>query len=109
MVPSKTDTASSGQIGGNGMSLRDNIADEALEMTREELEEYDEFNVEDEFAFEDEFRERVGQIHELFEIHAANIVLGRMFDEGRLTLGDYLELVDHLAEYERDLDVSVLG
>lgn len=90
------------------MGLRDRIPDEALDMTQSELKESDEFDWDEEARTEQEFREHIGELHEMFEVYSAGILLARMFDDEHLTLGEYLELADYLEEYERDLSVDVL-
>jgi uncharacterized protein Yka (UPF0111/DUF47 family) len=90
------------------MTLRERIPDDALEMTHAELKESDEVDWEDETTTEEEFREEVGEVHEAFEVYAGAILINKMFDDGFLTLGEYLELIEYVEEYERDLDATLL-
>jgi len=90
------------------MSITERIPDRALDMTQSELQEDEEFNADEELATEEEFREHVGEMHEAFEVYATGVLLARMFDDEHLTLGEYLELVELVEEYERDLDATLL-
>jgi len=88
--------------------IEDRIEDEYLDMTNEELEEADGFDYDENIAAEDEFREHIGDLHELFEIHAAMILVARMFDDNKITLGEYLELADYCDEYLRECGADVI-
>jgi hypothetical protein len=89
------------------MSFRDQIPDEALDATEDELREIEGFPNE-ELKAEDEFREHIGEIHEAFEVYMGTILINRMFDDGYLTLGEYLDLMEYTEEYERDLETTLL-
>lgn len=90
------------------MTLQDRIPDEALDMTQSELKDADEFDYGEEMQTEEEFREHVGEMHEAFEVYAASILLARMFDDEHLTLREYLDLMDVVEEYEREMDATLL-
>lgn len=90
------------------MPIQDRIPDRALDMTKEELAEDDEFDADEHLETEEEFREHVGEMHAAFEVYAAGILLARMFDDGFITLGEYLELVEYVEEYERDLEATLI-
>jgi hypothetical protein len=89
------------------MSVKAQVPDEWLDKTQEELREMED-GPDDELAAEDEFRDEVGDMHALFELYGAAVLFGRMFKDNKLTLGEYLDLVQHLEDYERDLDATLL-
>lgn len=88
--------------------MRDSVPDVALDKTQSELKESDEFDYEDEMATEGEFEEHMGEIHAAFEVYATSILLARMFDDNRLTLGEYLDMMEHVEDYERELEASLM-
>lgn len=91
------------------MRFREDVPDEALEKTQSELQEGDsEFGVAEELVPEEEFEERVDSMHEAFEVYAASIVLARMFDDDKITLGEYLELVGYVEDYEQEMEPALL-
>jgi hypothetical protein len=89
------------------MTIEERVPDEWLDKTHDELLEMDEVD-DDEFAAEDEFRDEVGDMHALFELYGAAVMFGRMFEDNVITLGEYLDLTQHLEEYERDIDATLL-
>jgi hypothetical protein len=89
------------------MTVEERVPDEWLDKTQEELRAMED-GPHDEFAAEEEFRDEVGDVHSLFEIYGAAVLFGRMFKDNKLTLGEYLDLVQHLEDYERDLDATLL-
>jgi len=90
------------------MPIQDRLPDDALDMTHSELKEYDEFDYDEEMQTEEEFREHVGEMHRAFEVYAASILLARMFDDEHLTLGEYLDLIDVVGEYESEMDATMM-
>jgi hypothetical protein len=89
------------------MTVEERVPDEWLDKTQEELRAMED-GPDDELAAEDEFRDEVGDMHALFELYGAAVLFGRMFEDNKLTLGEYLDLVQHLEDYERDLDATLL-
>lgn len=89
------------------MTLKERVPDEALDKTHDELREMEDFP-DEELATEEEFREHIGEVHEAFEVYMGTILLNRMFDDDHLTLGEYLDLMDVVEQYERDLDSTLL-
>lgn len=90
------------------MSIKDELPDEVLDKTQDELKESDEFDYDDEMVSEQEFRDHIGELHETFEVYATSILVSRMFDDGYITLGEYLDIMEYVEEYERDLDATLL-
>jgi len=76
-------------------------------MTNEGLEEAADFDYDENIQAEEEFREHIGDLHELFEVHAVMILIARMFDDNKITLGEYLELTDYCDEYLRECDANL--
>jgi len=89
------------------MNLRDRVPDEALDATHDELLDMDDFP-DEELATEEEFREHIGEVHESFEVYMGSILINRMFDDGHITLGEYLDLMDYVQKYERGLDATLM-
>jgi len=90
------------------MGLKDHIPEEALDMTHEELKESDEVDWEDETTTEEEFREDVGDMHQAFEIYAGMMIINKMFDDGHITLGEYLDIMEVVKKYQKETSVNFL-
>jgi len=82
-------------------------AEDWPDMTLEEVQESDEYDTED-MNLQEDISDELDDHMEAMVILAASNALAKMVEQNRITLRQYIELTDHLAEWERDLDESPL-
>lgn len=77
--------------------------EEARNMTHDEILETDEYAdiIKDDSDERDEYVE-------LMQIIATSAAFARMFEDGHITFGEYVDLTDYLVEWESDLSISLL-
>lgn len=80
-----------------------NVSEEERQKTYSELvDEDDEWE-----EMREEFEDDREELNRIIEIMNTATLLGEMFSEDEITLGEYLDLTDYLSEEERKLDMSV--
>lgn len=77
------------------------------DMTFEELKESDEYDT-DEMNLIEDTSQVLGEYQDAMVILSGTIALGKMLEDGHITLREYIRLSDYLEEWERDLDESPL-